>query len=133
MCNLTAARLTAAAASLVYGGVAHASPAVRTDAAVEIRDAAAITISADAPFRLLLSIGAPTVFSFAPSTQRLAAMIGDKDAFPVMLANTSGIIAATTGNGEVLSVSMDDQQSVGAIPSKGHEDDRFRMVVAQFN
>jgi len=124
-----------AVASLTCAKVACASASIRTNASLDVQEAAGVSVVSNTPLRLLLSNGVATSFSFA-ATQHdaLPANALSGQGSPIFLANTSGLIGATTGTGEVLSVSMSDASSVKDGASQlGSTDAPLRFVIAQFN
>lgn len=115
---------------------AHAAPGaqVRTQAAVEIRESAAVSVLGDAPFRLLVSGGTSSAFivSVAQDRSRVAYVDGtDRSRSNISMVGASSAWGITQDN-EILSVSVGFVSSSEHPGSSAHQQ-RIPLVLAQFN
>ena len=121
------------AGTLAFMPLSHASaaPAVHTNGSVEIREAATLSVADDPPFQLLLSSGTDALVTVTPTPLPS----GHSGGSATSVADSSGLWAATSGSGEVLSVSLTGaggQDPSGSGSGSGSAP-QVRYIIAQFN
>ena len=113
---------------LLLSGHAWAATTARSEASLEIREAASLTVIKNPLLQLFLSSGSDTVFTLTASSSEGSQSGGSGS----LIVNGSTPWAGMTSSGEMLSVSVaaaGGGQSGGA----GGSSPEVRFVIAQFN
>lgn len=123
-------KLLALIAGLGSSANAAVDAQIQTRAAVEIREAATISILADAPFQLLITSGGMPSYLYSPKSRALRMASGSEPQSALLFSlNTVERTRAYTPNSELLSVSVELLDG-NALSSGGPG---IPLILAQFN